>query len=352
MDLLLLLGVAMLKKWGVFLSLLILLIGLVPILSNVVGEETSAEFKIDIDQSEQTAKVAPGQKAVVTFTGVVECTKKGVEVGQKDITVNLETAAGGWPWTLSPSTMVFEYEGGRATFATSVRVPSRTSSSISQVIRVFGTFSIEGEEEEYEIEPAYAIINIMQYYKFTVSGPDAFHQFDHDMALDYNLTVQNEGNGQDVIKVKFKEGYEELEADGFLLFWSQESITLAENESADIILNMIAPMKYEGRKDYKLNVTVYSFQALQMGAIPAESTYPIYLRAMGDWDNSTSNDEKEESIASEASISAVVVAVVLSIIVGFLSGLCGAWVFYKLKKRENEQEDEKRLSSNTRNRLR
>ena len=345
-------GVAMLKKWGVLLVLIVLLCGLMPILSKAVGEEPPAEFEIDIDQSECTAQVAPGQKGVVTFTGVVECTKRGMELGQKEITVELEAAAGGWPWSLSPSTLVFVYEGGQLTFSTSVKVPTGTSSSVSQVLTIFGTFTIEGEDEEYEIEPAYAIIKIKQYYKFSISGRKAYNQFDHDMALDYNLTIRNEGNGQDVINLKFKEGYEELEADGFVLFWSQDSITLAEDESADIILNMIAPMKYEGKRDYKLNISIYSFQALSLGEIPVESTYSIYLRAMGDWDNTTSDDEKEDGITSGSSISAIIIAIVLSLIVGFLSGLCGAWVFYKLKMKQDKPEDQKRLSSNTRNRLR
>ena len=98
---------------------------------------------IQLDQSSQTAQVAPGQLGIVTFTGTVT-TDMTIDSTVQKVLVYVTGSAGGWATTVTPSTLAFSRQVTSGTFSISspmtsikigcdqARVESATSSDLTR----------------------------------------------------------------------------------------------------------------------------------------------------------------------------------------------------------------------------
>jgi hypothetical protein len=291
------------------------------------AQAVSVKTTISLDQSAQTAQVAPGQQGIVTFTGSVTCNETGLGSTVQNVQVSLSSSAGGWATTITPSTMTFSNMNEVQTFSVSVKIPPGTSSYISQEMIVGGTAQVVPGVTNQQLEEAKAIINVKQFYKFQINCTEPFIECPPGGAGVYNINILNRGNGQDTIRLEVEDGQEELNAESILLQVSQTEFIIDEGSNATAKVTMIVPSSFRGNQVFSIKLKIYSFKALAMDEIPVETTYPIYLRANSDSkpaaddddgvaDNTTTDDDKKETTPGfEAGLALVCLMMAMTVIV-------------------------------------
>ncbi len=252
----------------------------VPQEAEAVGAPT---VTVALDQAEQTAQVAPGQKGVVTFTGTVHCTMP-VETTVQKVLVSLEANAGGWPWSLTPSTMAFDRQISDATFSVSVRVPPRTSHVITQQLTIAGRAVNRPGALQSQVFPATAMLNVKQFYKFQLECTKPFLEVAPGDQFSFQLKIRNEGNDQDTIKISIDASSEKrLEDKGWAVMLSQTEYIIDEGSDQVVKISITPAQEWHVWKNdiTTLKLKIFSYQALSLGEIPVESTYPLYVRERG-----------------------------------------------------------------------
>jgi len=247
---------------------------------DAVGQPT---VTVALDQAEQTAQVAPGQKGVVTFTGTVHCTMP-VETTVQKVLVSLEANAGGWPWSLTPSTMAFDRQISDATFAVSVRVPPRTSHIITQQLTISGRAYNRPGALATNVFPATAMINIKQFYKFQLECTKPFLEVDPGDQFSFQLKIRNEGNDQDTLKITIDPASEKrLDDKQWAVMLSQTEYIIDEGSDQVVKISITPAQEWNIWKNEitTIKLKIFSYQALSLGEIPVESTYPVYVRERG-----------------------------------------------------------------------
>jgi hypothetical protein len=248
-----------------------------------VGAVGAPTVTVALDQAEQTAQVAPGQKGVVTFTGTVHCTMP-VETTVQKVLVSLEANAGGWPWSLTPSTMAFDRQISDATFSVSVRVPPRTSHVITQQLTISGKAVNRPGALQTQVFPATAMINIKQFYKFQLECTKPFLEISPGDQFSFQLKITNEGNDQDTIKISIDPSSDKrLDDKGWAVMLSQTEYIIDEGSDQVVKIAITPAQEWNVWKNEitTIKLKIYSFQALSLGEIPVESTYPLYVRERG-----------------------------------------------------------------------
>jgi hypothetical protein len=243
----------------------------------------SATVTVGLDQAEQTAMVAPGQKGIVTFTGTVHCTVP-VDINAQKVLVSLQATAGGWPWSLTPSTMVFDRQVKDAVFTVSVRVPPRTPHIITQQLTVDGKWYIKPGILSGPVFPATAMINVRQFYKFQLECPKPFIEVSPGDRLTFQLTIKNEGNEQDTIRLSLDPKTEKnLNDMGWAVMLPASEYVIDAGSEEVIRITVMPEQTWNAWKNEvtTIKVRIYSFQALSLGEIPVETTYSLYVRERG-----------------------------------------------------------------------
>ena len=299
----------LLGRIGIFFIMFLVIIQIFAIVPSS-AHMTTKNIVVSLDQSEQTAQVAPGQKGIVTFTGYVDC---NIEFGSdaETITVTLEASAGGFAWSLTPSKMTFDNSQSRLTYHVSIRVPTGTSVNDKHTLKITGTYTHSITKETFHTEPAYGEINTRQFYKFSVSCPKQVQKCSGNSILYFDLSIKNQGNGLDTIDMDFKEGYEELMDENFKIIRDQNAIAIHGNETSLITISISSPLNIERGKEYILNMTFFSYKALSLGDIPAQMDYQIVIKT---------NRGLLNQIKSEGALyfSSVIIFCILGILIGVI----------------------------------
>ena len=237
---------------------------------------------ISLDQSQQTAQVAPGQSGIVTFTGTVT-TDMTIDSTTQKVLVSLTSSAGGWATSVTPSTMAFSRQLTSGAFSISVKVPPRTSHTITTTLIVGGTYqNIPGLGNT--IKETTAMINVKQFYKFQVECSKPFLEVDPGDQFVFQLKIRNMGNDQDTIRINQDPITEKKLNDmGWAVMLSQTDIILDEGTDQVVKISVTPPKEWNVWKNEitTIKVKIYSFQAMSLGEIPVEATYPLYVRERG-----------------------------------------------------------------------
>jgi hypothetical protein len=252
-----------------------------------IPQETEAAFSatvtVGLDQAEQTALVAPGQKGVVTFTGTVHCTVP-LDTSVQKVLVSLQANAGGWPWSLTPSTMVFDRQVKDAVFTVSVRVPPRTPHLITQQLIIDGKWYIKPGILSGPVFPATAMINVRQFYKFQLECSKPFVEVSPGDRLTFQLRIKNEGNDQDTVRLSLDPKTEkDLNNMGWAVMLPASEYVIDAGSEEVIRITVMPKQKWNLWKNEvtTIKIKIYSFQAMSLGEIPVETTYSLYVRERG-----------------------------------------------------------------------
>lgn len=238
---------------------------------------------ITLDQSTQTAQVAPGQLGIVTFTGTVTAEMTLDSTTQK-VLVALTGSAGGWATTVTPSTLAFSRTLMSGTFSVSVKVPPGTSYSITQELIVGGTWTNVPGAMGSNIPETKAMINVKQFYKFSVECTKPFLEVNPGDQFIFQLKIRNMGNFQDTLRISQDPITEKKLVDmGWAVMMSTTDIILEEGTDQVVKISVTPPKEWNVWKNEitTIKVKIYSFQAMGLGEIPVETTYPLYVRERG-----------------------------------------------------------------------
>lgn len=243
----------------------------------------AATVTVGLDQAEATALVAPGQKGVVTFTGTVHCTMP-IDPAVQTVLVSLQANAGGWAWSLTPSTMVFDRQVKDAVFTVSVRVPPRTPHIVTQQLTIDGRWYNKPGILSGPVFPATAMINVRQFYKFQLECPKPFVEISPGDQLTFQLRIKNEGNDQDTIRLGLDPKTEKnLDSMGWAVMLPASEYIIDAGSEQVVKITVMPPQEWNLWKNEvtTIKVKIYSFQALSLGEIPVETAYSLYVRERG-----------------------------------------------------------------------
>jgi len=207
-----------------------------------------------------------------------------VETTVQKVLVSLEANAGGWPWSLTPSTMAFDRQIADATFSVSVRVPPRTSHVITQQLTIAGSAVNRPGALQSSVFPATAMINVKQFYKFQLECTKPFLEVSPGDQFSFQLKIRNEGNDQDTIKISIDASSEKrLDDKGWAVMLSQTEYIIDEGSDQIVKISVTPAQEWNVWKNEitTLKLKIFSYQALTLGEIPVESTYPLYVRERG-----------------------------------------------------------------------
>jgi len=265
-----------------FVLLLSSVLIFIPEESEAVG---NPRVTVSLDQSSQEAQVAPGQSGLVTFTGLVRCTSP-VDTQFQQVLVSLQADAGGWAWSITPSSLSFDKATSELPFSCTVRVPPRTSHTQTGQVTISGTYRVQPGAFGSSIPgPATGMITIEQFYKFSVECPKPYIEVQPGSQLVYQLKLKNEGNDQDTLKVEVEdENFKKLVNNNWAIQLSSDKFTINENEEAIVKLTVNTPMEWHiiwYNVVTTIRLKVYSSQAMELGEMSMGTEYPVYVRERG-----------------------------------------------------------------------
>lgn len=276
------------KKFFRFAVLMIAILTMVQVCLIYIPQEAEAIGNpictITIDQPSQTAQVAPGQDGIVTFTGSVNC-QLMVNTGIEQVLVSLTAEAQGWVTSLTPSTMAFTKQETDIPFTCAVKVPPRTSHQLSGEVTISGRARvIPGKPLYTNIDPVKAAIYVKQFYKFQVECSKPFLEISPGDMFSFQLKIRNVGNDQDTIMINLDPKVEKALIDlGWAIQFSQTQYIIDEGADQVVKISITPAQEWNVWKNkvQTIKLKIFSYQAMSLGEIPVESTYPLYVRERG-----------------------------------------------------------------------
>jgi hypothetical protein len=227
---------------------------------------------IDLVQDSQTAEVGPGDDGVVEFDGVVNVTRPpGTRV-----VVSL-TAEDTWGSAVaSPSSILFSNDGQQG-FEVKIRAPSKESCESVGEVKVFGKWTLypgglSGPAEPQEGAPG--TIYIAQYYKYTLSGSKTFIETTPGAEEEFDLTIENRGNGEDSFSVSIINS-DELSKKDIQVKLSVSQVELDEKQNMPIKVDVELPSGAKVIDYHSIRVQVVSNNGMQEGLPPQSFTFVI-----------------------------------------------------------------------------
>ncbi len=273
------------KVGMVLMAITLVFSGIVVLLPEEAEAIGNPRVTVSLDQSEQSAQVAPGQDGIVTFTGLVRCTMP-VDTNIQQVLVSLTGDAGGWAWSITPSSLSFDRSTSELAFSCTVRVPPRTSHTHTGQLTVGGTYRVNPGIYGTSIPgPATAMITIEQYYKFALECAKPFVEVVPGDQMVFTLKLRNEGNDQDTMKVDIEaDNFKSLVDKGWAIQLSANNFIINEGEEAIVKITVNTPVEWHilwYNHVTTIRVKIFSEQAALLGEMVMDTIYPLYIRERG-----------------------------------------------------------------------
>ncbi len=257
------------------------------ILTEFVSDDAEASqpiATINLDVTEQEAKVGPGQTGIVRFPGTVSADMIGPGQNVQLIVVRLQADCG-WATTISPTTLYFTSAetGSLKTFEAVVRVPNFTSFQTQGQLTVSGTVqTIPGSPVLYNIQPTDGIITIQPYYMVTVSCDEPYIEINPGDPLVFNLKIKNDGNAQERMKIEIP-NLDKLAEEDWVVSTGARTIMLEEGKEDIVKISVTSPQDwtlYRNRVS-KVDIKVTAETSTEEGLSPEIQEYSLFIRDKG-----------------------------------------------------------------------
>ncbi len=245
----------------VLLSFLLMPISFMVLFTSEVDAIGAPAITIVLDSTSETVDVSPGASGIVEFTGVVTAEAPAMPPGQV-LVVTLQAEAGGWPVSAPPS-MEFTNEITEHNFTVSIQIPSETSTRTQGQLTVSGRWSYSPGTMGGTIDPTTAIINIQQYFQYSISPSSSLDTVELGDVVDINYETINRGNGADIIVMEIL-NKEDLEDHGIIAREKVDEIVIPEKQTRSYpVVIMLSSSTTIGR--FEIEVHIYSKQAKMSG---------------------------------------------------------------------------------------
>ncbi len=231
---------------------------IIPCEAEAIGSPT---ITIELDDDKKGVSVSPGSTGVIRFQGTVTAEVPLMPPGQYLI-VTLQADAGGWPVSIPPS-MSFTNNHTEERFEVTVQVPIETSRQTQGQLTISGRWRYSPGTLGGTIDPATAIIEIEQYYSYTVSPRETVTKTGPDSVCEVEFEVHNKGNAADRISLEVT-NKDDLEGSGIFASVKTSDLSIPEKQSKFYPVAMVtSPSASPGK--YRIEVQVHSIQAESMG---------------------------------------------------------------------------------------
>jgi len=128
------------------------------------------------------------------------------------------------------------------------------------------------------------MINVRQFYKFQLECSKPFIEISPGDQFHFQLTIRNEGNDQDTVRVGLDPKTErQLDDMGWAIMFPASEYVIDAGSEQVIKISVMPKQQWNLWKNevQTIKVKIYSFQALSLGEIPVETTYGLYVRERG-----------------------------------------------------------------------
>jgi len=238
---------------------------------------------VNLDDYVVNADVGPAHSGLVTLTGYIHAVQP-IDLDAQYGMIQLEVDAGGWQVTDIPLITVTNMDTEQV-FSVSVLVPQGSASSdlnSSQTVTVSGSWYYEPESRSGTIEPVSAMIYIEQYYQYSVTVDRGYMQTSPGGEFDIELSIVNEGNGDDEISVEVL-NRAQLERQGFAIILDIEKFPLDHGKTIEVPVHITTPTDWGV---WENTITVVRFfissdQAVYAQDIAENSFVSVYVRQRG-----------------------------------------------------------------------
>ena len=261
---------------SVILVFLVSVSFLMPVNTQAVGTPV-VTLAFDPGEDVQTAAVAPGDSGLVSFPGTVSAELAAGSTVQ-DVVVTLEASTDtGWPASIEPETVTLNPGTEEAAFIATVSVPLETSWNVTGTLTVSGTAMAYPGALRYNVGSISGAILIDQYYQFSIGCSEPYKQCCPNSVLCYNLTIINEGNGNDKFATEIS-NLEYLVHDSFTVTVGTPTIELQGNNYGLVPIMVKTPYSEDSVGVYEIEVKVSSMQDNTGNTQPQTFTLTTHIK--------------------------------------------------------------------------
>lgn len=192
------------------IRLIIIIFLLLNIFLVSVPIKTDASFVIvsvsNFDEVSKGANVRPGENLPVNFTGTLKVNRFPIaKLQQINVYLKVDPPGDGWVATVTPPMVVLKQREQSVNFRVIVLPPPLEPAGTSKTITVIGTWisTPSGTNPTTYGEVMGASVNVVveQFYRINVFEEPVMRYVWPGDSVEYELTIQNTGNGEDTFEV-------------------------------------------------------------------------------------------------------------------------------------------------------
>lgn len=233
----------------------------------------------------------------MTNTGIVEVVVQGAGTNVQVVIVELNGSSEmGWPVVISPSTLTLKPGASKRAsgpFMVTVTVPPGASSKTPDKVTVSGSVIPFPGVFKKILPPTDFIINVEQYFDCILDVDDNPKVIGRGCTAVYDITITNDGNGDDAYNIKLPDS-EELNDQGFVLCLQQYCVEVQEGgmENVQVTVSSSHDVKF---KTYAITVNVDSSVAAKKGVVHYGKEIDLILKVEEDGGDDLGQPFIEES---------------------------------------------------------
>ncbi len=229
---------------------------------------------IEIDETNKTGHVAPGESCQVMFNGNVTITCSPgtrMEVSLKVIPVMC------FAYVTPP--VIDVYRSSEVPFEISVILNQEESCKNVPTVTVWGMWKIIPSGREGSVNPEEGVtctVTIAPFYKFSVNSGKSYDEIKPGSKVEYGITIINEGNDDDTFFIDII-NFDDLADEGFEVTASHSQITIPEKDSSNVIIFVEAPASIDVTGSTNILVEINSQKGSQNNLNPETVTLEVII---------------------------------------------------------------------------
>jgi hypothetical protein len=255
-----------------YIRVIIIIFLLLNIFLVLVPKETDASLVIvsirKFDAVSKGANVRPGENLPVNFTGTLVVDKFPIaKLQQINVFLKADPPGDGWTATVTPPMVVIKQRETSVKFRLIVLPPPLEPAGSSKTINVVGTWisTPSGTNPTTYGEVMGASVNVVveQFYRLNVYEEPVMRYVWPGDSVEYTLTIQNSGNGEDTFEVEIVND-EALIRAGFAVEVIPKKRTVPANNKSSVTVKVHGPTPVLA--PWKIANTEISLKVISEGA--------------------------------------------------------------------------------------
>jgi len=263
------------------LPILAILASIVPGGADAVGE---VGVSIIMDPLPAVCHVGPGSDRIVTLTGTIQATEP-LDIQAQFAVIELSVDCGSW-FVTDIAPIVLYSSSREARFSFSIQIPKgtpfETGSPQDRVFSVTGTWRYEPGSLSGPVQPADFIIDVEQYYLFSIKCRTPNISTSPGGEFDLDLEIENQGNGDDRIVIDIL-NKDMLLKEGWVVPYAQTAFDIAYAGTLPVKVKVSAPVRWSAYTNMvtPIRFQLTSVQASSSNTLSEVASCTVFVRERG-----------------------------------------------------------------------